>query len=139
MSKKGQVETLGLVVIIILILFLGLIFLRYSGNNDDPIDDKFLSLKANNFLSAIKQLSIGNYNFEYYVSDCCVGNPNSCNKVNEAVLSSKEYLEEDADFKLTCFSGVVYDFNMGNCDFYVNSETFVLSSGDKISLRICRI
>tara|TARA_Y100000310_G_C20611720_1_gene778331 strand:- start:677 stop:1096 length:420 start_codon:yes stop_codon:yes gene_type:complete len=138
MFKRGQIETLGLVVIIILIVFLGLIFLKYSGSGDTSSEDKFLAIKANNFLSAIKQLTIGNNNFEYFVSDCCVGNSYACETVNDAVMSSMNYLEEGADFKLTCFSGVEHQFVVGNCEFGVSSEIFVLSSGDKISLKICR-
>jgi hypothetical protein len=138
MFKRGQIETLGLLVIVILVLFLGLIFLKYSGKGDISSEDKFLSIKANNFLSAIKQLSIGSNNFEYYAAECCIGNSNACVNVNEAIISSMSYLEEGADFKLTCFSGVEHPFTVSNCDFGVASETFVLFSGDKISLKICR-
>ena len=138
MSNRGQIETLGLVVIIILVMFLGFIFLKYSGKEDISSEDKFLSIKANNFLSSIKQLTIGNNNFEYFAIDCCGGNSLSCTSVSEAVVYSMGYLEEASDFKLTCFSGSEYPVVVGDCEFGVTSETFVLSSGDRISLKICR-
>ena len=49
MVKKGQVETMGLVVIVILVAFIALIFLRYSGE-PVSVEDKYLSIKINNFL-----------------------------------------------------------------------------------------
>ena len=62
--------------------------MKYSGKGDISSEDKFLSIKANNFLSAIKQLSIGSNNFEYYAAECCIGNSNACVNVNEAIISS---------------------------------------------------
>ena len=138
MFKKGQVETLGLVVIVLLLAFLGLLFLKYSGSDKVGSDDKFLAIKANNFLNAIKYLSVEGNNFEYFLADCCVGNSDSCGIVQEVVLSSMAYLDEGSYFGLTCFNGQESNFGDANCEIGLSSETFVLLSGDRITLKICR-
>ena len=135
MVKKGQVETMGLVVIVILVVFIALIFLRYSGESIDS-EDKYLSIKINNFLNALRQVDIGDDNFEKIVIDCCDGELISC----EVVESYVGYLEvglDDFYLELTCMNdnpGVV----VGTCSGGVASGNIVLITADKISTRICR-
>ena len=136
MFRKGQVEIMGLVVIVLLIVFLGLLFLKYTQPGLE-VEDVFLSTKANNFLSAIKIISVGNSNFESIAVECCEGNPGSCDSVNTVVLNSLEYLDEVANFNLECISYGTDVFVDGNCDFGVTSETIILSSGDRISVKLC--
>ncbi len=136
MFKKGQVETMGLVVIVLLIAFIGLIFLKFTRPDIDR-EDEFISTKANNFLSALSLVSVGNSDFKGIIGECCGGIQSSCDTVRSIVESSVNYLDESANFNLDCFSESESVFVDGNCNFGVISETVILSSGDRISVKLC--
>ena len=136
MFRKGQVEIMGLVVIVLLIVFLGLLFLKFSRPDIDR-EDEFIGTKANNFLSALKVVTVGNSNFDVVAGECCGGNQGNCDIVESIVESSVNYLDESVNFNLDCVSRGVDVFVDGNCDFGVTSETIILSSGDRISVKLC--
>jgi len=137
MFKKGQVETIGLVVIVLLITFVGLLFLIFT-RSDLETEDEFLSIKANNFLNSLKLVSGGASNFESFAIECCNGNQGSCNSAENIFIDSLEYIDHNVNFELTCISGSKIEFIDAECDFGVTSETVILSSSDKISLKLCR-
>ncbi len=53
MNKKGQVEIIGLAVLVVLLVIILVVALRFSFNTDDTKDDIRSSLIANNLLNAI--------------------------------------------------------------------------------------
>ena len=139
MGKKAQVETMGLVIIVLLLAFIALIFLRYSG---EPIEsqDKYLSIKINNFLISLSKIDIGNDNFESLAIDCCSGIESNCQLLAEKVEDHVNYLEvnlSDFHFELSCFSDYG-GFIVGDCINGVASGSLFLITSDEISAKICR-
>ena len=57
--QRGQVETIGLVVIVILLLFIGIFALSFSVK-DEEVDENILTLKANPFRSNLLNTNIYN-------------------------------------------------------------------------------
>ena len=128
---------MGLVVIIILVIFIALFFLKYSGSNEKE-EDAFLSIKANNYLNALKLVTVGNTNFGALAMECC-SFETSCNMVEQVALSSLGFLDEDAYFELKCVDGTTHSVpNINPCDYYVASGNVIFISGDEMSTRICR-
>ena len=72
--RKGQVETMGLMIIVVLILFVGIFALKFLlvspvNNMDEPV----LSIKANNLMNALSKINICDKPFNDAVVGCCDG------------------------------------------------------------------
>ena len=136
--KRGQVETMGLVVIVILIIMIGLFFLIFSLNGgENGTEDIFLSMKANNLVNSLGSLSLGNSDFGSQVIDCCEGNIRSCNEVMESATIAMDYIDEKVTFEVECLYGGS-PARIGDCSTGINSERVTLSSGDRFFAIICR-
>lgn len=136
--KKAQVETMGLVIIVVLIALVGLFALIFMSSEDsDRHEDLFLGMKANNLANSLRVMTIGLSDFGLRVMDCCSGIDNAaCDDVEGASESGFELLDEKASVEVVCFSGGVHNF--GDCSMGIRSEEIVLSSGDMFFITICR-
>ena len=101
MGNKGQAEVLGLLVIVILLIFIGMIVLRLSfyKSNAGFYPEIRNSLEVNGLLRAIVNLKIGNSSFVESVGDCYY--ENGCDKVKEISINViKANSRPDEDFRL---------------------------------------
>jgi hypothetical protein len=86
-SKKAQAEVVGLLVIVILLLFVGVIFLRfYLIKPDTSYASSRSSLEAGNVLNALIQVHIKGIPFADSVDDC-YSDPVACQSL-EGELSA---------------------------------------------------
>ena len=71
--RKGQIEIVGLVIIVIILIFSALIFLRlYFASSPSGSDDNLLLVqKANNMVNAIKGVEVCNSNMAQAIISCC--------------------------------------------------------------------
>ena len=138
MVKRGQIEAIGLVVIVLLLVLLGLFFLKYSGKGEVD-EDRFLTVRSNNFLNSLRQISIGGSSFEDLAVECCVDDSNACGNVDSSMLENGEiYLDEDFNFELKCVNGGPGVVKGTDCSSTVASGHVVLISGDEMFARLCR-
>jgi hypothetical protein len=136
--RRGQVETIGLVIIVILIVMIGLFFLVFSlGGDENGTEDVFLSMKANNLVNSLRSMSIGNDDFGSKVIDCCSGNLGSCNDVMGTASRAMDYIDEKVKFEVECAYGGGPG-SVGDCSTGITSERIVLSSGDRFFATLCR-
>jgi hypothetical protein len=136
MVKKGQIEAMGLVIILVLLVLLGLFFLKYSGK-EEVDSDRFLTIRANNFLNSLRQVSIGVNSFEDLALECCAGG--NCGNVGPRVSANGDgYLDEDFYFELKCADESTPVVKSTNCASTVASGHVVLVSGDEMFVRLCR-
>ncbi len=136
--RKGQVEMIGLVIIVILLVFIGVFALILgSRSNGDETEDLFLGLKASNLANSLRFMSIGNSDFSQRMIDCCSGiDTLACEDVEGAANSGFKLMEEKTSLIVDCYTGA--EFVYGDCSTGINSEKIVLSSGDMFFVRICR-
>ncbi len=136
--RRGQVETMGLVIIVILVIMIGLFFLVFSLNGgDNSTEDIFLSTKANNLVNSLSSLSMGNSDFSSEIIDCCGGNMISCEDITQSAILAMNYIDEKVSFTVECAYGGGPG-SIGNCPSGITSERIVLSSGDRFFATICR-
>ncbi len=134
--SRGQMETVGLVVIVILIVFIGLFVLIFSHKSGSD-DDLFLEMKVNNFVNAIRYVSVGMDSFEDKVASCC--SFNECDDVQEVVESGFGYFDRGMSFFIDCYDGKSLEYSgNGGCSSGVSSVKVSLSSGDKFYAIVCR-
>ena len=137
MVKKGQVETMGLVVILILIVLIGLFFIKYSLKDDVVSEDPYLSLKANAFLNSLSQVSIADGDFNDLVVECCDNEP--CESVkNNVTYYGEKYLDEEFYFFLDCGGGGIIKVPEEDPCFGVTSNIITFFGIDEMYVKICR-
>jgi len=133
--SKGQIDMMGLVVIVILLALIGLFSLYFVLGGDVEEENTYYSLKVYNFANALSKANIRNSNFEAEVSSCCSGN--GCTVLFDFVEDKFELMpENDIGFEINCRSG--YTNFLGNCSEGITSEYVNFGSGDKFRTVICR-
>jgi len=149
MRNKGQVDMLGLVVIVVLLVLIGLfslVFISRGGISGER--DEYYSLKAYSFTNAIGKATIQDTNAEALILSCCEGNGGNCDIFLDFVEDNfyllGDYQQNDpkilesVKFELKCgtYSGDLY--YRGGCEEGIASEARILQSGDSIRLFLCR-
>ena len=145
----------GLVIIVLILIVVGLLFLRFSLDSKDNLSDKsVLSVKANNLINAIRLTSICNRQMYDAIIACCNGlefcSRDACQLANEEInkiinksLEEYVYFEELDDDNLD-----IEEENQNTLCFSINSECQGISSTSnfirnnegeaQINLKICR-
>ena len=72
--RKGQVETIGLVVIVILLIFIGIFALSFS-IKEKEVNEDILTLKANSLRSSLLKTTICNITIKEELGNCVYDNP----------------------------------------------------------------
>jgi len=106
--KKAQIETIGLLVIIILLIVLATFFVSlYLNKGDSSLPEARTSSKQSNFLNSINKINIDNKKVSDLVYDCY--STDNCN------LLQQKLTEITNEFFRTTFS---YTFKADNKEFY---------------------
>lgn len=107
--RKGQTEIMGLMVIFILFIFLGLIYLKFSGGTkEEPMATSRLNLEGANMISAMMSYTICDENsFRDVLKTCVEGNQQVCG------ASSCEVIKSTAEAIVKAVMGnQTYQFNL---------------------------
>lgn len=130
-SIKGQVETMGLVIIVVLIVMLGVFFLAFSLKSEVSSDDRvFLGTKAGNLANSLKSVGAGDLFVEH-----CNGDSSAEGALSELVLSGSSMIDEEVSVVFTCYDGRSLSF--GSCSTGITSAIISLPSEHKFFVRIC--
>src|SRR3989344_4096935 len=125
---KGQIDMIGITIVLLLIIIIGIIALRFSITKVESNQDNTLnSIKANNLVNAIVKASSCNSNLKEAMKNCCENKDfcgqNACDFLEkEAKLIfdksiSSEYLLEIKNRDKSCFK-------FGNCEQGISSSTY---------------
>jgi len=162
LSKKSQMEIIG-VVIIVLLLSLGIVFVLkfvYKGNEVDIRQEYLESQMAANMLNAIIQINLpncSNQQVKTLIRDCalnneikCDGDVHSCtflnNTISEILNNTLKKWHKRYKFKANVEASSNSDGFSGNieigqeCQFY-DSKYYPIAAGSKtvnVELRICK-
>ena len=139
--KKAQVETVGLVIIVIIITFaliFGLQFLTRDKGNE--LNERYLQLNADNMRSVIMKTTINNCNIKDEIINYETFDDVTCfNNGEELKLTIKQIIESSLknDYE---FSAGKIDLKKGNCenkDIITSSIQPLALTNIKVSLRLC--
>ena len=115
--KLGQVEAVGLVVIVILITLIGLFVAKFSLTSNDSNFDVDIrdNVLANNILNSVLQLTKGNESMLDSITKC--KERENCEELGDEIkeIMGKIGYNEDK-FILSAESGKDKLFEMGKCD-----------------------
>ena len=139
--KKAQTETMGLMVVVVLLFVIALIALRFFINSSPTSNlDTTLSIKANNLANGIINANVCNGDFKQAIVSCCnhedLCNENACNLVTDELNKVINYSDESAYVEAIdqtnskCFS-------VGSCQAGVSSAPYNLDNGVTLNVRLC--
>jgi len=134
MFKKGQIETFGLVIIVLLVVFIGLFALLFSRSGGDD-RNVYLNNKAYNFANALAKADVSGTNFGDLATSCCLGEEVDCNTLRNFVSGNMNFVDEDSGFVMECSGGE--EIRVGDCFLGINSESFRRSGKFEFYVVIC--
>ena len=144
MNKKAQVETVGLVIIVVLIVIIGLFILKISlMPNEDSFDNEYLSLKANSLRETILESSLCDIQVKDEIGNCqsnytiCLAN---CKELENFIFNIiNNSVEKSIDYY---FTAIGQDLNMKigkECRNSVSSSLQPIAQTDiKVKVEVCR-
>ena len=143
LKNKGQSEVIGLVIIVLILIIVGLIFLKFYLNKEKGNNDSFSNVKANNLVNAIKLVSICNDNMADAIIACCNQKEfcgrDSCEIVEESIREIIDSsLEEDVYFEAKQQDDLCLSINE-DCSGITSTENFIRNQDGeaKISVKMC--
>jgi hypothetical protein len=139
--KKGQTETMGLMVIVILLVFVGLIALSFMLKSSPNNQDSFLSNKANNMANSIKNADLCSGTFEEAIVACCKKEnfceTESCKLVSEQISNITGQSDEQVYVEAKDYDGKLC-FSTGACENGISSSSYVFDNGVSFKVVVCR-
>jgi len=144
--KKAQMEVIGLVIIVILILVGVLMFVRFvvlapQSSQKTTIE----SLEANNLLSALLKTTICEISVLDAIKECqqatTICNQNACTYTEDKIQEIMEAsLDVKTDYKIEVLTNNNPLFNLGSCERGINSAPYSIPSQGvtyTIKLKLC--
>ncbi len=116
-NSRAQAEVLGLLVIVIILIFIGVIYLRFTlATEAAPYSSVRTSIEASNLLFALMDVNIGAFSIREDISSC-TETPSTCitlqNNIEDIFYS---VLQEEENYRLKIITEdetVIID--MGDC------------------------
>ena len=144
LNKKGQSEVIGLVIIVLILIVVGLIFLKFYLSNGNSLNKESISnIKANNLVNAIRSVSICNNNMADAIIACCdqkeFCGKDACQFINEEInVILEKSLEERVYFEAKQQNNLCLSIN-NDCQGISSTENLIRNQdGDaKIRVKIC--
>ncbi len=139
MLRKGQSEAVGLLVIVILLVFIGFLYLRFGlQGKPDTLQDARQSIEANGLLRALLLLDTKDFSFQDEVSMCHTSS--SCDhleSVVQDVLATS--LRPDILYTFSLFAEDEPLLALGNCTLGIMSRVPFTVDGVfyEASLQLC--
>jgi len=109
--KKAQMETIGLLVIIILLIVLATFFVSlYLNKGDSALPEARMSTKLSNFLNSVNKINIDNKKLSDLVYDCY--STDNCNVLQQKLTEiTQEFFKKDFAYTFKADNEPFYSFN----------------------------
>jgi hypothetical protein len=140
-SIKGQSEVVGLLVIVIILVFMGLIYLGFSNIADSgSLASERSSIEVENALNAVLRTNLPDFEdrtMEDLIVECGGGNCDELDTVVGDVFSS--ILKHGANFEFSSYREEVEIYATGSCEFGLASNYMFIKGGVvyEAKLKLC--
>lgn len=140
---KGQIEMMGMVIIVVLLIVIGVLFISLNINNGAE-SSKFLTLKANNLMNAIDKVTLNEGSGGDLIASCCEGGFEAaeCSELREYFEDlTRNRAKSGLDAKESASLVVEERKVAGICNSGVSSQTLSYPQAESCSVRvvICEI
>jgi hypothetical protein len=138
MMKKGQAEIFGLVIIVLLLIFAMLFFVRTSQNDDSSVTLRS-NFRANNMLNAIMNYEVDDFDMLDELR-LCVDEPSLCGDTLDQVdVILDNSLTSNENYEFLGFKDNIESFRVerGNCVEGITARPRQLPGNYKFTLKLC--
>ena len=144
-NKKAQIESIGLVLIVILIILAVIFTLPLLLNNQDIIslNQQYLQLKADSTLSVLLAANPKecNSNLEKELSNCLLENKpacfQDCQELNQKIKEILEFSLQNQDYQLSTDKFAIINQTKSPCLNKITSTRHFIAGETPISLVLC--
>ena len=144
--KRGQSEIIGLVIVVLILVFALIFFVKIKGSDDDN-ESKLIrfNLRANSALNALMKVNVDTKNqMKDIIQECVDKDDLGSDECVYAKSRSKYYLEDEIGFDENEYSLIVGMsggndlFSLGaDCRSSISASPFILRNGGKVEFKIC--
>lgn len=137
MNKKAQIEIIGLMLIVILLTFLAVVFLRLTLKPSESVSEARQNIIASATIDSILKTSYQEETFESLIYDCYQAT--NCNILEQEINNIIGKLMPKKQFYMVFSSNDQVFFELGqNClGIQANNPYIISSIPIKISLKLC--
>ena len=137
---KGQTETIGLMIIVVLLLFLGIIFLSFAlREKQDFTPEVRTSLQTTSLLTALLQTTVDNQQLKENFQNCYVKEENCLTLANETSKILDLAVQPGQNYNFTLSTEDKQLISIGKCSKGAISATSVRRGNVDftVQLRLC--
>ena len=114
--KKGQTETIGLLVIVVLLLVIGVVFLKFNvGNKQDLKADLRTNVQTTNLLRAVMKASLSDKSVSDAIVDCYFNSAQCSSIGNEIKKILDKSVGEGRSYSFTASADNRQLISLGTC------------------------
>ena len=141
--KRGQAEIIGLVVVVLLLVFALIFFIKVKTSGDENESQLIRSnLRANSALNALMKVHIENDDEKRQMKDLieeCILNSDEC---NNAKIKLEDHLDsvfsDEKEYHLVVSEGGTDLFSIGKGrKSSISASPFIVRNGGKVELKVC--
>ena len=142
--KRGQSEIIGLVVVVLILVFALIFFVKFK-NSDSDDESKLIrfNLRANSALNALMkvhtEIDDERMQMKDFIEECISREPIDCSKVEEDLEHQLNFaLANSEDYQLIVSKEGDDVFSLGKgCKSSISASPFILRHGERIEFKIC--
>lgn len=143
--KRGQSEIIGLVVVVLILVF-ALIFFVKIKNSDDDNESRLIrsNLRANSALNALMKVSLDKKQMKDFVQECINSGYGDSGECDIASGMLNQTIKETIKFDEIEYFSVVKTGNENkliysgiDCSRSINAHPFYLRNGGRVEFKIC--
>ncbi|HLD12402.1 MAG TPA: hypothetical protein VJB87_02290 [Candidatus Nanoarchaeia archaeon] len=132
---KGQTEIIGLVIIILLLIFGGIIYLKLSDTDNNQNEELRTNTRNNNILTAISQLTIQGEPFKEQLTHC--KEEEQCQALHQELPKIMNIvIPKNKAYQLTIISEEQQLIKLGNCTYGIASSNSIINHGTAYTLNL---
>src|SRR3989344_2389321 len=142
-KNKGQAEIVGLVVVVLLLIFALIFFIKVrSGDDDNETQLIRANFKVNSALNALMKISVGDKQMKDLIDDCVLGT-NACegdlrNKLEHYLEDSENGLFKDKKYQFIISREQDDLISLGSgCKENITASPFFVRNTGRVELKIC--
>ena len=148
--KRGQAEIIGLVIVVLLLVFALIFFIKVKTSGDENESQLIRSnLRANSALNALMKVHIENDDEKRQMKDLieeCILNSyqrdnqlsKKCVEVRDELTKYLNSIFDDEEYHLVVSDGDNDLFSLGkSCKSSISASPFIVRNGGKVELKVC--
>ncbi len=149
MNKRGQAEIIGLVIVVLLLVFALIFFVKIKSDSSDTETSLIRNtVRVNSALNSVMKVYIKDKQMSDLIAECYAQSNGACGEVSDYLSQNLMHVfDSEYYFALQDFGGSVHIDNPGgksmefgtgkNCKSGIEASPYIIKDEGKVVLKIC--